>query len=388
LRLIASLVLVALFVTSSGAARAQDVGVTAPGERGPVIELALCLDVSGSMKPSLDAAKAHLWTVVEDVIGMDPAPVVRVALLTYGGSRNPEATGYIRTEMGLTEDLDAVYEKLDALESQGAIEFVGRVIRSAVSGLGWSEEDDAVRIVFVIGNESAEQDPELDLAQLAHEALDRDIAVHPIFVGSERSADFESWRRLAEFAEVAPERLDAGRSKSAPSSPYDEKLAALGKKLDATIVNFPPPEIEAASGSTAPSEAADELPANEGAVAKTGAEEKADPALEASRAVARARMLERRSRDLVAAADAGQIDPWEIPAEQLPDELRSMTPSERASHLFDLAEERRELIAEINELGGKRAEHLAALPGDAKSGSLSSLVIRAVRERAGERGME
>lgn len=50
------------------------------------IDLAICLDISGSMDGLLNAARQNLWAVVNELATLEPAPALRVALLTFGCS--------------------------------------------------------------------------------------------------------------------------------------------------------------------------------------------------------------------------------------------------------------------------------------------------------------
>src|SRR5687767_7818107 len=57
-----------------------------PAPKAKTIDLVLCLDVSGSMNGLIDSAKHKLWDVVNDLAKIQPAPNLRVALYSYGGT--------------------------------------------------------------------------------------------------------------------------------------------------------------------------------------------------------------------------------------------------------------------------------------------------------------
>src|SRR5262245_59457394 len=123
---------------------------------GKPIDLVLCLDTSGSMQGLIDSARTKLWEVVNELAPAKPAPSLRVALLTHG-SPGDAAAGYVVLQTGFTKDLDLVSEKLFALGTNGGEEYVGRVVQTAVDRLDWGGPD-ALKILFVAGNESADQD--------------------------------------------------------------------------------------------------------------------------------------------------------------------------------------------------------------------------------------
>src|SRR3954471_6534365 len=132
-----------------------------PPVRGKPVDLVICLDTSNSMDGLIDSAKRKLWDIVNDFGRAKPTPFLRVALYSYGNDGYDPKVGWVRKELDLTTDLDKVSEKLFGLTTQGGTEYVARVTRDALSGLNWSTERDALKIIFVCGNEPADQDKEI-----------------------------------------------------------------------------------------------------------------------------------------------------------------------------------------------------------------------------------
>src|SRR5262245_5541946 len=58
------------------------------------IDLAICLDISGSMQGLIGSARAKLWDIVNELARVKPAPNLRVALFSYGSSRYPRENGW------------------------------------------------------------------------------------------------------------------------------------------------------------------------------------------------------------------------------------------------------------------------------------------------------
>ena len=57
------------------------------------IDLAICLDTSGSMSGLLNSTKQKLWDIVNDLAMAEPTPKLRVALLTYGSPAPADVEG-------------------------------------------------------------------------------------------------------------------------------------------------------------------------------------------------------------------------------------------------------------------------------------------------------
>ena len=348
---------------------------TVPAQDAPVIEFAICLDTSGSMNNLIDEARIHLWGIVDDLSRLEPTPQVRVALLSYGSSQNPRDSGWIRINRPLTEDLDAVSQTLFDLKTGGSEEYVERVIRVALNQLAWSEDDDAIRMIFVMGNEEADQDQAIDAVDLASDANRLEIAVHPIFVGGRAGKNYETWRLLGEELGVQVATLRPGKVPEGPATPVDNELAALGQQMSTTYVPF---------GEDA-ADSAENQALQDKNVASLGV------SVAASRAITKAGPLYQGDWDLVDAVDSGRVILEDVPEEQLPANMRAMTLVERDDYIFQLAEQRQVLKDRIRKLGFQRDEYFDAKrqagiksPGD----DLRSLIRRTVQEQAKAQGID
>jgi hypothetical protein len=160
-RLTALLAALAMFTAT---ARAQDkTDKVDRTKAAPVVDVVLCLDVSSSMNELIDSAKVKLWDIVNDLGKVKPTPKLRVGLYSYGHLNYDAKAGWVRKEVDLTTDLDTVYQKLNGLAIYGGNELVGRVCRDALVQQKWSEDKRALKMIFVCGNEAADQDREVSL---------------------------------------------------------------------------------------------------------------------------------------------------------------------------------------------------------------------------------
>ena len=165
------------------------------------IDVALVLDVSGSMQDLLDSARARLWDVIGELARLEASLDVRVGVIAYGSSWSHAGEGWVVIASDLTHDLDAVYGELMKLEIGGSDEHVGRAIRTAVDTLSWSIDDDAIKILFVAGNESVHQGSEEgELEKALALAAERGVLVNALFAGSRRRAVDEGWPAIASTA--------------------------------------------------------------------------------------------------------------------------------------------------------------------------------------------
>lgn len=338
------------------------------------VDLVLALDVSGSMNGLIDSAKQRLWDVANELAQAQPTPNLRVALLTFGSPEYGEQSGYVRIDLPFTADLDAVAERLFALRTNGGDEYVARVLHTSLESLAWSSTDDALKIVFVAGNESAAQDPRIPVEQAVAAAAARGIVVNAIYCGRDGDAIASTWQRVAYGANGMYASIDQDRAAvAAIATPLDARLAALNDELNKTYVPIGASGRERQQG---------QIEQDRNATAMS-------PQAAASRAVTKGGSLYRADWDLVQAVESGaKLE--EVAAEELPPEMQSMSVAERARYVEGKAEQRAALTAEIAAVAAERRDYLEkARSESAASGAADGLddaLVRGIREAAERRG--
>lgn len=344
-----------------------------PPEARRTVDLVVCLDTSGSMQGLIDAARQKLWSVVSDLATATPSPVLRVALLTYGSPGDARA-GYVVRQTDFTADLDLVSERLFALSTNGGEEYVGRVVARALDDLAWSK-DGALRLVFVAGNESADQDREAPFRDVARRAAARGLRVNAIYCGGPDDADAAGWRELALLGLGRFASIDKDHGTVAVLTPFDRELAELSTRLSGTYVAYG----KDAQARRARQEVQDKNAAGAGAPAA------------AERAAAKASDLyEAGGWDLVdRLAKEPTFDLATLKDEELPEELRQVPSAERRAWLDQKAQQRAGLRERIQALDVQRRAHVQAEMTRQRLSDQSALdrALRdALREQAGAAG--
>ena len=338
------------------------------------VDIAIALDTSGSMRGLIDATRVKLWEIVNDLATAEPAPRMRVALLTYGNQRGSAAAGWSRVETDFTDDLDLVSERLFALQSRGADEYVGRVLKLALEELSWSSSQDALKLLFVAGNEQTNQDPLVDFRDMATLALDREIQLSAVFCGVEQAADAASWREMAELALGRFATIDHRTRSILIPTQYDEELVELSELLSQTFVAL----------------------GDEGAKRKKSQLSQDLNARRMGLPVAASRALTKSGRyyspewDLPTAYRTGEIDLYELDERELPPAMRRLELDQRMYYLEDLLAARGELTARINELGRERqrlVEEQRRARGIDDSRAFDTVIRRTIRQEAEARGL-
>jgi hypothetical protein len=366
----------ALLLAGAALAGPSQAGAPPKAPAGRDIDLVICLDVSNSMDGLIDSAKARLWDIVNYTAKGTPTPNLRVALYSYGRRTYDRKVGWVQKELDLTTDLDALYQKLFALTTNGGIEYVTRVSVAAVEQLQWSPQKDALKVIFVCGNEPATQDPTITLKAAADRAKARGVIINPIYCGNPNDADARSWKELAQVSGGRFASIDQNRGAMVKATPMDGELADLGRQLNGTYVCY---------GKAGKDKALNQ-------VAQTVNAGKAGAGVAAARTVAQNSALYRcEDWDLVDRCKADpKFDVGKVPAEELSEEMRKLAPAERVARVKEMAARRAKLQQQITELTARRVAYLqeeAKRNPDPAGRAFDAAVRETLRVQAAPRGI-
>lgn len=352
----------------------------APRDKPRAVDLVLCLDVSNSMDGLIDSAKLRLWDVVNELSRVRPTPRLRVGLYSYGHNGYRPSTGWVRKELDLGTDLDEVYAKLTALKTLGGTEYATRVTTTALDDQDWTDGPGALRVIFVCGNEPADQDKKVTLDDAIEAARGKGVIVNTIFCGPTHASAASGWRALAAGAGGKYAAIDQERARAEPviDTPYDKTLLDLNAKLNCTYVPYGRAGVAAA----------------ENQIRQDRNSEAAAPQAAVSRAITKANEFYRNSGwDLVdKLKDDPKFDVTKVPADELPEAMRKLTPAAQSEYVRAKADERAAVQKEINDVSAKRAAFVAgerakqAKP--AGDQALDEALVRMIRAQAAAAGFE
>jgi len=339
------------------------------------VDLAICLDVSGSMNGLLNAARQNLWAVVNDLAKLQPAPTLRVALLTYGCSAYEPEKGWVRVDTQFTTDLDLVSEKLFALATNGGEEYVARVMQTALTELSWSSDPNALKLMFVAGNEPATQDPKVDGPSQSKAAIEKGIVVNTIYCGNPAHEEAAGWRAVATLADGKFAAIEQDKE-FVVSTPFDTQLAELSAAMNTTYVLY---------GSQAGVWAQNQ-------VTQDGNAARLNSAAEATRCQTKASSLYRNGHwDLVDACNEPTFKLEDVKKQDLPEVLRKMSADELRAHVAAQKKKRDEIKQQVEALGKQRDAHVQQeLQRIGEGGKLlfEQAVLESVRQQAEARGFQ
>jgi Mg-chelatase subunit ChlD len=356
----------------------QHPGSALTGDR-PKVEVVFVLDTTGSMGGLIQAAKDKIWSIATTMAQAQPAPEIRIGLVAY----RDRGDSYVTRVVDLSTDLDSLYATLMEFQADGGgdgPESVNRALHDAVHEVSWGQDDDAYRVVFLVGDAPPHMDYQDDVkypVTLAA-ARRRGIVVNAIQCG-DSSDTAQSWQQVAQLGQGEYLRVEQSGGAVAIATPFDEKLATLSAQLDDTRLYYGSEEEKQQQKRKL--EATDKLHAGSSVASRARR-----ATFNASESGA-ANLLGKG--ELVEDVASGRVDLSSIEREALPASLQAMSPKEQRVLIEQTARQRDALKYEIRQLSGQRAAYLKQKVEEAGGAaeSLDEKIYSTVRAQAAEKGL-
>lgn len=353
-------------------------GAALANER-PEVEVVFVLDTTGSMGGLIQAAKEKIWSIAATMASAQPAPVIRMGLVAY----RDKGDAYVTRVVDLSKDLDSMYATLMDFQASGGgdgPESVNQALFDAVHEISWSQNPQAYKVVFLVGDAPPHMDYQDDVKypQTLATAKARGIVVNTIQCGHHRGTTGQ-WQQIAQLGEGRYFRVEQEGNAVAIATPFDEQLAKLSAALDATRIYYGTEEDKARKRQKM---AATEKLHAESSVASQARR----AAFNASESGEANRLGE---GELVDDVSSGRIDLSKVHRDHLPEPMQAMSPGEQQALITETADRRDELAREIKDLAERRSGFLrrkVAELGGAES-SLDHKVYSAIRQQAEKKGL-
>ena len=335
------------------------------------IDVVFCIDRSGSMSQVIETAKQKVWSIVNQVATAKPTPILRIGLIGYGSADRDIKL------FPLSDDLDSVHENLMTFKTDmGGSEWVGWAIHKATEDMGWIDDKKALKIIYMVGNETALQgNNDVLYTRTAPKAIADGIMVNAIYCGNPKANEESTWREVASLADGSYSKIDLSGGAVTIQTPMDKKLMELNQELNGTYLFY---------GARGRKSREKQLAQDRNASAVGGAPSAA------SRVEAKAGKLYRNeSWDLVDASKKKDFKLEEVDKETLPEELKNKSPEERKAYVEEKSKEREAIQKQIKELAKKRSAYIV---GEMKKRNLNQdnsfdeAVRRTIRAQAEKKG--
>jgi von Willebrand factor type A domain len=363
---------------------------SAPAPSAPVvtktptkIQVAILLDVSGSMQGLIEQAKAQLWNMVTTLGKAQctdkSSPKVELALYEYGRTTNDAARGYVKQLSPFTNDLDKVSQILFGLHTDGGSEYCGQVIYTSMDELAWDPATENYKVIFIAGNEDFLQG-NLHYSKACNKATDKGVIVNTIYCGDYQMGLKEHWNLLGECGKGSYTNINHNAREDDIPTPYDTTLLVLNNKLNNTYIGYGALGVANTQRQLAMDQSNYKLSTKAG--------------IKRAEAKARSNVYSNESWDLVDASKKDSTGKLFLTLDKntLPDSLKNKTPEQLKLLVDQKSQERGEIQKKIIELNVSRDKFISAEKarnaGNNNQPTLESAVEKTIREQVKRYKME
>ena len=345
----------------------------------PKVEVVFALDTTGSMSGLIDAAKEKIWSIATTMAQAQPAPEIRIGLVAY----RDRGDDYVTKVVNLSSDLDTLYATLMDFSADGGgdgPESVNQALYDAVNNVTWSQDPQAYKVVFLVGDAPPHMDyaDEVKYPDILAAAHKKNIIINTIQCGNENDTT-APWQHIAQLGQGNYFQVNQAGSAVAISTPYDAKLAELSAKLDDTRLYYGNHEEKAKSKR--------KLQATDKLKAESSVESRARRAAFNASKSGKTNLL--GENELVEDVASGKVDLSTIDKDQLPEPLQSLPAPQQQRVINEKSTQRKKLLGEITSLSKQRSDYLSAKvkeEGGAKD-SLDNQIYDTVRQQAETKGL-
>jgi Mg-chelatase subunit ChlD len=349
-----------------------------PTQSGKV-DVVFVLDTTGSMGGLIQAAKEKIWSIASTLAQAKQTPEIRMGLVAY----RDRGDAYVTQVVDLSKDLDTMYSTLLRFAADGGgdgPESVNKALFDAVHKMSWSQDPQAYKVVFLVGDAPPHMDYQDDVKypEVAAAAVAKGIVINTIQCG-QMPDTMAPWQQIAALGHGRYFTVDQAGGAVAIATPYDDELAKLAAELDSTRLYYGSHDERARM-------AAKVAASEEIVVTGSRAAQARRAAFNASEGGA-ANFL--GDKDLVNDVATGRVDLAKVPAAELPAPIAALPPAQQAEELKQRAEKRESLQRQIAELAGERDAFISQKVKEqgGAAGSLDVQIYDAVREQAKSVGL-
>lgn len=338
------------------------------------LEMVFVLDTTGSMGGLLEGAKQRIWGIVNEVMQKKSRPRVRVGLVAY----RDKGDEYVTQVLPLTEDLDKVYSTLTDYTANGGgdtPENVRRALAEGVKKADWSQSGKGIaQIIFLVGDAPPQNyQNEPDVLETTAEAVKKNMIVNTIQCG-DASDTRQIWQQIAQRGEGKFFAIAQNGGVQTISTPFDARLGELGSKIGQTYLAY--------------GKEKDKKMEMQG-ITETKMAAMASNTARADRALNKAVNEDAYNGDLLQDIENGKVITESVKADELPEDLRKLSATERKAEIEKRIAERKRIREEILSLSKQRDAFIAAERKKAGTqNSFDTAVANALSEQLSRKGIK
>jgi Mg-chelatase subunit ChlD len=315
-------------------------------DAAPKIEVTFVLDTTQSMSGLIAGAKQKIWSIAHQIVSGRPSPAIKLGLIGF----RDRGDAYVTKAFELTDDLDLIYGHLVEFQAQGGgdtPESVNQALHEAVTKFPWSKDPATLKIIFLVGDAPPHMDypDDVKYPETIKLATKAGIIINTIQCGAMRTTT-PVWQEIAALAGGEYVQIDQSGGMTVMSTPVDIELSRLSAELTRTVV----PYGDAAKQREVVSKAS---------VARDASADRV-LFLNVDRAEFGAKVVVTGEGELIWDVVNRKVKLEEIPENDLPVQMKSMTIEQRKSFVEEQFTKRKDLQTKVDALSVQRDNYVKA----------------------------
>jgi len=164
------------------------------------LDIVFCVDLSGSTNGLINDLRDNLWTIINQAQHMDPQPDLRIGVIGFSRPSFGRENAYVKILSPLTNNFDYIqmglYKLRPSIEKGDQI--VSEALRTAVNVIKWSDREDAVKMIYLVGNGMVTTNG-YEYVKYCEQAREKNIFIHALYVMKSANwfKELPGYRRIA-----------------------------------------------------------------------------------------------------------------------------------------------------------------------------------------------
>lgn len=188
------LVLLFCSVLPSGATEFPEI------KEGTPLDVVFVIDISGSTGGILSSVRGKFWEIQNEISRLTPTPNYRIGIVCMGRPSFKKENNYVSIISDLTNDIDAAaypFYQIKDVTAPGNY-FMGHALDVAVNQMSWSNDPNAIKMIFLAGNGKPSAGP--GFRKPVEDAKEAGIVIHSLyFLTYSNESEQTEWSTLANY---------------------------------------------------------------------------------------------------------------------------------------------------------------------------------------------
>jgi hypothetical protein len=306
----------------------------------PKIQIALLLDISGSMNGLISQTQGQLWNLANTLSNYkkeEKNPNIELAVIAYGSGTQENRHTEILSPF--TTNIDIISEKIFGLQTFGSEEWCADALQIALDSLSWSTDTSDLKVMIMAGNERFDQSA-MPYDSICAAVGKRGILLNTVFCGDRETGVAMLWESAAIIGNGSFTNINQNLELKREETPFDSKIIQMYDQYKATYIFF-------GDNAFYNFKRIEEQDLNTLRMGKSFFRE---------RIIYKLRNEPLKSYDLIDVFESNEDVVDEIPKEDLPEALQNLSKQELQKFLFQQYQ-KREVLKNAIDLYGQQVEN-------------------------------